>query len=169
MRAGIATGVAARGALVALALASLVAPGIASAAEIVLRNAWMRPAAAGSAAARVYVDIESDVAVDLVGAASPIAKKVEIVRTAIIGDPTTEKVVKAYPVPARGQTRLAYRGDHLRLVALTGDAFAGTPVALTLTFKDAAGKRIEATTNVLVRGLFGAPPDAPPAGGMPAR
>lgn len=164
MRGEIAGRSAARCALAALTLAMLVAPGLAGAAEVVLRNAWMRPAAAGSAAARVYVDIESDVTVDLVGAASPIAKKVEIVRTATIGDPTTEKAVPAYPVPARTETRLAYRGDHLRFLNLTNNAFNGTPVTLTLTFKDAAGKRFEVTTNVLVRGLFAAPPDAPPSG-----
>ena len=160
--------VATRGGIAALVLALLLAPGTASAAEILLRNVWMRPAAAGSAAARVYVDIESDVAVDLVGAASPIAKKVEIVRIGTIGDPATERVVEAYPIAARSQARLAYRGDHLRFVTLTGNAFNGTPVDLTLTFRDAQGRKTEVSSAVLVRGLFATPPDAPATGGPAA-
>lgn len=132
----------------------LMAPGVARAADIVLRNAWMRPAPAGAEAARVYVDIDSDAAVELTEATTTFAKKVEIVRTATIGDPATEKVVASYPVPARTRTRLAYRGDHLRLVDLTRDARNGEPVPLVLVFTDGTGRRIEATVEVTVRGLL---------------
>lgn len=126
----------------------------AQAAEIAVRNAWMRPAAQGSAAARAYLDIESDVPVELVGAASPYAMQVEIVRTAVIGDPATESVVEAYPIAARSQARLAYRGDHLRLVMLLRTARNGEPVPATLVFKDPAGLRIEVPVAITVRGLL---------------
>ncbi len=148
-------GVTGRATRVLLLVAStLVGSAPAGAADIVLRNAWMRPAPAGAESARVYVDIQSDVAVDLAGATTPIARKVEIVRTGTIGDPATEKVVPTYAVPARTAVRLAYRGDHLRLVGLTRDASNGEPVPLVLVFTDAAGKRTEASVEVTVRGLL---------------
>ena len=146
---------AARCAAGASLLAVLLAtPAFASAANIALRNAWMRPAPAGAASARVYVDIESDVDVTLVGVTTPVASKVEIVRTQTIGDPATEKTVAAYPVPAHGRTRLAYLGDHLRLVDLTRDARNGEPVPLALVFEDTAGTRTQVPVDVTVRGLL---------------
>lgn len=149
--------VAGRALLVAALLAGL-AP-VAHAADITVRNAWMRPAAAGAESARVYVDIRSDVAVELVGASSPQARKVEIVRTETIGDPASEKVVATYPIAADVETRLAYRGDHLRLLGVLRDAHNGEPVPLTLRFRDAAGKRTDLPLSVTVRGLLA--PTAP--------
>lgn len=144
---------AVRVAAVALLVAALCSS-VAQAAEIALRNAWMRPAPAGSASARAYVDIESDVAVELVAVSTPVARMVEIVRTATIGDPSTEKVVTTYPVPAGTTARLAYLGDHLRLVDLVRDAHNGEPVPVTLTFTDVAGQRTEVVASVTVRGIL---------------
>jgi copper(I)-binding protein len=122
--------------------------------DVTLKNAWMRPAPSGADAARAYVDIMSDKTLDLVGASTPVARRVEIVRVRTIGDPSTEEVVKSFAVLGGTTTRLAYRGDHLRLVDVTRDVANGDPVPLTLTFKDASGRRIEASTEVLVRGLL---------------
>lgn len=134
----------------ALALAAATA---AVAAPVTLQNAWMRPAVEG-ADARAYVDIVSDANVDLVGAATPVAKKVVIVRVRTIGDPSTEQVVKTLPAPGGTTTRLAYHGDHLRLVGLKRPVGNSDPVPLKLTFKDRAGKRFDVETSVLVRGLL---------------
>ena len=156
---------AARCASVALvALAVLTQGVVAHAADIVLRNAWMRPAPAGAESARVYVDVDSDVAVELVDVSTPVARKVEIVRTATIGAPATEKVVATYPVPAGATARLAYLGDHLRLVQLVRDAHNGEPVPLTLTFADGAGQRTDVPASVTVRGILMPQqvPQAPP-------
>jgi periplasmic copper chaperone A len=123
-------------------------------ADVTLFNAWMRPAPAGAEAARAYVDIKSDNTLELVGARTPIAKRVEIVHVGVIGDASTEKVVRTFAVTGGATTRLAYRGDHLRLVAITRDVANGDPVPLTLVFKDDAGKVSEATTQIIVRGLL---------------
>jgi len=147
-----------------LARVAVLATGLALAsiagAEIVAKNAWMRPAASGNESARVYVDIASDTAVELVGATASIAKSVAIVKVGTIGDPATEKVVATFPVPAGAPVRLAYRGDHLRLVDITRDVGNGDPVELTLVFRDKAGKRIAVRTDVTVRGLL-APQQSP--------
>ena len=138
----------------ALLLAALAAHSLAYAAGVTLSTAWMRPAPAQAEAARVYVDIASDTTLELVGASTPVAREVVIVRVGTIGDESTEQVVKSFPVPAGRTTRLAYRGDHLRLVGIKRDLANGDPVPLTLAFKDAAGKRVEASTSVTVRGIL---------------
>jgi copper(I)-binding protein len=138
----------------AVLAAGLAFAGIGHAAEIVLKNAWMRPAPGGAPAARAYVDIVSDATVELVAARTPVAKRVEIVRVPKVGDAASEKVVKSFPVLGGTTTRFAYLGDHLRLVGVTRDLANGDPVPLTLTFKDASGKRQDATTDVVVRGLL---------------
>lgn len=152
-----------RAAWLAVILASATSP--ASAAQVTLHHAWMRPAPEGAATARVYVDIQSDTDVDLVGARTPHAKKVVIVRTGKIDDPSTEKVVAKYAVPAGTVTRLAYRGDHLRLVNVTSGAQNGSSVPMTLVFRDRTGRRTEVATQVTVRGFMA--PVAPGPRSMP--
>jgi copper(I)-binding protein len=135
-----------------LAVCAYAFASIAGAAQVSLSSVWMRPAVEG-ANARVYVDIRSDANVDLVGATTPVAKKVEIVQVKTIGDPSAEKVVKKYAVPGGTTTRLAYLGDHLRLVGVKRALDNGDPVPVKLRFVDDKGKRFEVETNVTVRGL----------------
>jgi copper(I)-binding protein len=135
-----------------LALCAYGFASVAGAAQVTLSSVWMRPASEG-ADARVYVDIRSDANVDLVGAATPVARKVEIVHVKTIGDPATEKVVKKYAIPGGTTTRLAYLGDHLRLVGVKRPLDNGDPVPVKLLFVDGKGKRFDVEANVVVRGL----------------
>lgn len=139
--------------LCAVAACALAFAGAAGAAQVALSSVWMRPANAGAESARAYVDIKSDANVDLVGASTPAAKKVEIVQVETIGDPSTETVVKKYAVPGGTTTRLAYLGDHLRLVGIKRTLGTGDPVPLKLRFVDDRGKRFEVDTHITVRGL----------------
>lgn len=141
----------ARGARIAAAVLALAAAGAAHAVDIRLQTAWMRPAAAGSNG-RVYLDIESDAVLRLVGATSPVARKVEIIQVQKTDGLDPGKAVRALPVVA-GETRLAYKGDHLRLVGVRETLGNGTLVPVTLRFRDGAGKRYEASAQVQVRGL----------------
>jgi copper(I)-binding protein len=131
-----------------------------AAPQVALQNAWMRPVPEGADIARIYVDINSNANVTLEGASTPIARKVEIVRVKTIGDPSTESVVKKLAVPLGTTTRLAYLGDHLRLVHVTQTVTNGTPVRIKLRFADASGKRFEVATDVLVRGILLVPQEA---------
>jgi len=147
-----------RASCVALLTCALALP--AHAVDIELKSAWMRPAAAGSDA-RAYVDITSDTPLRLVGAATPAARSVQLVRVTNLDGSDPGRIVKSLPVEPGAPTRLAYKGSHLRLVALKQNAVPGQPVPLTLQFVDAKGKRHAATTDLTVRGLFMEP--APPA------
>ena len=139
----------------ALALSSLAAN-----AQVTLANAWMRPAAAGQAEAQVYVDIQSSEALKLVGANTPAAKRIELV---LLDPPSPDtgklSVVREIPVPANRETRLAFRGSHLRLVEVTRAANPGDRIPIELELVDANGKRRVAATDVLVRGLVARRPD----------
>ena len=138
----------------ALTLLGVMLVGFAHGAEVTLKNAWMRPASAGAPSARAYVDIGSDASLVLTGASTPIASKVQIVLVKRLGDPDSEEVVPSLAVLAGATTRLAYLGDHLRLVGITRDVANGDPVPLTLTFKDTAGRPVKGTTNIVVRGML---------------
>jgi len=138
------------------AVALAIAP--AAHAEIVLSNAWMRPVAAAQKEAQVYVDIRASEPMRLVGAASPLARRAELVLFDP-PDPETGKlrVVPEIPVKANEETRLAFRGSHVRLVDVTRDAGPAERVPIQLVFVDAAGRRHVAATDALVRGLVPAP------------
>ena len=139
-------------ALAATALACIA--GAAIAADVTLKSAWMRPAAARAPAARVYVDIESVVPLELVGASTAAAASVALVHVRRLDDPASEEVVSSMRVAAGAVTRLAYRGDHLRLIDVKQDLANGTPVPLTLVCRDAQGRQTRASTEVTVRGLL---------------
>ena len=113
----------------------------------------MRPAASGMAEAMVYVDIVSEANLDLVGASTPVARRVELVDVNLKTDPPESKVVASMPVAA-GKARLAYRGSHLRLVGINKDLGNGASVPLTLMFKSADGKEVRASVDAQVRGLL---------------
>lgn len=127
-----------------------------AATGVTLKIAWLRPAAAGMAEAMAYVDIVNETGGDLelVGASTPFAKKIELVQVTMKTDAREQKVVASMPVPGGKTTRLAYNGSHLRLVEITKDFGNGTPVPLTLAFKSAAGKDVTATINAQVRGML---------------
>ena len=133
----------------------------AAAGDVTLKTAWMRPAGAGTEA-QIYVDIVSDTDLVLVGASTPVAKKIELIEVTIPGEPSDGKVVSSMPVPGGKMTRLAYRGSHLRLVEVTKDLGNGTLVPVTLAFKNPEGKTMTAKFEAQVRGLL------PPPRTMPA-
>ena len=138
----------------AFAADTMASPTIAS--PITLKTAWLRPAAAGMADAQAYVDIISGSGSDLelVGASTPFAKKVELVQVTMKNDLAESKVVTSMPVPGGKTTRLAYRGSHLRLVEIAKSFGNGTAVPLTLAFKSLDGKEVTATIDAQVRGLL---------------
>jgi hypothetical protein len=142
-----------------------------AAAAVTLANAWMRPAAPGEDAA-AYVDVRSSEALTLVGVTTPVARAVEIVVAAAGSGDAAPRVVPTFAIPAGGETRFALHGNVLRLTGVRMALGNGTPVPLTLEFRDAAGQMVTARVDVEVRGLVvrrapaavpGAPGAAPAA------
>jgi len=151
-----------RATIAAAAIVLLTASPASLAVDIKLNSMWMRPAAAGSTT-KAYVDILSDTKLTLVGAKTPLAKKVEIVVVEKFDGVDPGKVVKTLPIGTDKPTRLAYLGNHLRLVDVKEDLATGTAVPVDLDFKDAKGKHYHATATIVVHGLrFGPAPQAKP-------
>ena len=125
---------------VALAVLGVMLAGVVHAAEVTLKNAWMRPALAG-AAARAYVDIASDTTLVLTGASTPVASKsVESSSSRPSAIPTSEEVVRpwrSWPARRRVSPTMATicASSASRAMSANGD-----PVPLTLMFKDTAGR-----------------------------
>ena len=143
-----------RFAIAGFALAALAAAIPARAAEPALLNGWMRPAAAGTPSIDAYVDIRSDVALKLVAASTPAAKRVDLVAGTFSDKGYETKVVTTFDVPAKGELRFALRGNVLRFVEVQKSFGNSDPVPLRLEFRDADGKTLVATTTLEVRGLL---------------
>jgi hypothetical protein len=137
-----------------VASVALVIANAAQGTTVTLKNAWMRPAPAGSPSAQAYVDIVSDTALELTGASTPASTSVEVVLVTTRHEGPVEQVVATLPVGAGPATRLAYLGHHLRLKEVRRDLRNGEPVPLTLEFTDATGQKVVATTNIVVRGVL---------------
>lgn len=130
-------------------------------AAIDFSSAWMRPATAGQARARAYVDIKSDAALTLMGATTPVARAVEFVMVSGT-DGAEETVVATVQVAPGAPTRLAFRGNHLRLLDINRDLWNGEQFPVTLRFADARGAAIDATATVVVRGFTVRPAESDP-------
>jgi copper(I)-binding protein len=133
------------------------------AADITLKNAWMRPARAGYPTAGVYVEITTDVALKLVGASSPVAKSAGIVLVDRNPDDTlTDRPVKEVEIPGGRETRFALNGNRIELFEIKEDLPPGANVPLTLEFAETKGNARHAIEiGVLVRGVILPPPLAP--------
>ena len=150
-----------RGAVAATLVFVLAAP--AAAADILLKNAWMRPARAGAPSAGVYVDIVTDVPLTLLGATSPMAKSVVIVQVDPKPDGTSdEKVVKEWKLPGAKETRFAYNGSRLDLLEIAADLRPGASVPVTLSFSEGPEKRQSIEIDVVVRGVILPPAEPEP-------
>lgn len=132
--------------------------------DVKLDNAWMRPAYAGQPHAAVYVDIRAPEPLRLVGASSPVANRAELVRVEPPSpDPAQHRVVPDFAIAGGGETRLAYLGNHIRLVDVRREVAPNERVPVELVFVDAAGKRRMVAMDVLVRGLTARRPEPEPA------
>ena len=134
----------------------------AAAADITVRNAWMRPVRAGTQANGVYVDITSSVPIRLIGATTSVAKSVVIVLVDQKSDGTSvDNVVKQVEIPGGTETRFAYNGNRLDLLDVTETLSPGVSVPLKLVFLEAPDRQQTVDIDVLVRGVI-LPPRAEP-------
>ena len=134
-----------------------------NAADITVKNAWMRPVRAGASAAGVYVDILTNVPLKLVGATSRVAKSATIVVVDQKPDGTSvDNVVKEFSLPGGKETRFAYNGNRLDLYDISETLTPGASVPVTLLFVEGPDKRQSVDIDVLVRGVILPPADPKP-------
>ena len=136
----------------ALAAACALALTVDASAAPQIRNAWMRPAAAG-ASADAYADVVTERPLTLSRVRTPVARAVEIVLLDPRDPLATPKVVDKLDLKA-GETRFALKGSVLRLVDLRSTITIERPVPLAFEFVDDAGQKSVVEILVQVRGLL---------------
>ena len=115
--------------------------------SVVVRDAWVREPPGGHPIAAAYMTIvnNSDAAMVLVGAQSPVVERVEI-HTMTHEDGTMRmRQVERVPLPAGGQVVLESGGLHLMLMGLSNPPRSGDSVDLTLRFADGSARTVSAS------------------------
>ena len=127
--------------------------------DLEISTPWTRATPPGAANGGGFVTITNTGTTDdrLVGAASPIARKVELHTMEIVdGVMKMRPVEGGIPVPAGETVKLAPGGEHIMFMGLDAPIEAGSLVPVTLTFEKAGTAELEMTAT---------PPGAPaPAG-----
>jgi len=124
-------------------------------ADVEVRDAWSRPAAAGTTGAG-FATLENHGrrADALLRVESPLVRAVEIHQTRMEGGVMSMSRIERLPVPAGGSVTLAPGGAHLMLIDLSKAIGPGDRIPAILTF--ASGARLSVQFEVRT---------TPPAGG----
>jgi len=135
------------------ALALLSAPLCAQ--EVSVKDPWIRGTVQGQSATGAFMELTGKSNARLVGAASPVAKIVEVHNMTV-----ENGVMKMFPVegvdlPAGKTVKLAPGGYHVMLMELQKPLNAGDKVPLKLTFELANKKRETVDLTVDVRDVKG--------------
>ena len=132
------------------ALSIIVSPVLAQPQAILVSNAWARATVPAQKTAGVYLDIRSQGAARLVGAATPWAGLAEIHHTAHTGGVVKMLPVKAIELPPGRTVRLAPGGYHIMLTGLKNQLKKGDSMPLTLRVEgtNGTGQEIEVKVEV---------------------
>jgi len=128
---------------------------VAQAQEVSVKDAWIRGTVQGQSATGAFMELTGKSNARLVGAASPVAKVVEVHNMKV-----ENGVMKMFPVdgvelPAGKPVKLAPGGYHVMLMDLQKPLNAGDKVPLKLTFELANKKRETVDLTVDVRDVKG--------------
>ncbi len=133
----------------------------AQAQEVSIKDAWIRGTVQGQSATGAFMELTGKSNARLVGAASPVARVVEVHNMKV-----ENGIMKMFPVdgvdlPAGKPVKLAPGGYHVMLMNLQKPLNAGDKVPLKLTFELANKKREIIDLQVDVRDIKGmAKPEA---------
>ncbi len=127
----------------------------AQAQEVSIKDAWIRGTVQGQSATGAFMELTGKSNARLIGAASPVAKVVEVHNMKV-----ENGVMKMFPVdgvelPAGKPVKLAPGGYHVMLMDLQKPLNAGDKVPLKLTFELANKKRETVDLSVEVRDIKG--------------
>jgi len=113
------------------------------AADVEVKDAWVRGTVTGQKATGAFLEITSKSGATLVGAASPVAGVSEIHEMKMDGGIMKMRAVERLELPAGKPVQLAPGGYHVMLLNLKQPLKRGDSVALTLQV-ETPGKKVEA-------------------------
>jgi copper(I)-binding protein len=129
-----------RRAALALGAAALLAVPAAQAHDhaLTVSDAWARPTVAGQAGGGGFLKIKGGPAADrLVGAASPVAQRVELHTMSMEGDVMRMREVRSVDVPAKQTVEFKPGGLHVMFIGLKEPLKTGSRFPMTLRFEKA--------------------------------
>ena len=129
--------------------ALLAASGVAH-AEVTVKDAWVRGTVPAQTTTGAFMTITSTAEAKLVGAASPVAKMVEIHESMMHGSTAHMQEVTAVPLPAGKPVQLKPGAHHVMLMGVSKPLKPGETVPLTLTIEE-KGKRSTVEVKAAVR------------------
>jgi copper(I)-binding protein len=145
--------------LLALLAAAVVLPNAPAAiAQVTVANAWARATVPGQMASGAFMQLTAATDSTLVGAASPVAKAVEIHEMKMSGNVMKMSAIDSLPLPAGKTVELGPGGHHVMLMGLTAPLKEGDTVPITLTVVDRTGKTRSVEVRAAVRPLTAGPP-----------
>ena len=123
-------------------LALLASPAL---AQVEIENAWTRATPPGAKTGAGYMTIrnKSSSPDHLIGAASPLAARVEMHVHLHDGNVMRMRPVKGYDIPANGSLQLKPGDAHLMFVDIERPFKPGEKVPATLRFERAGEKKVE--------------------------
>jgi copper(I)-binding protein len=133
---------------VSLAIACQVAS-----AEVTAKDAWVRGTVPAQTSTGAFVTLTSTTDAKVVGAASSMARMVEIHESMTHGGVNHMNAVDAVTLPAGKAVMLKPGGHHVMLMGLTQPLKAGDVVPLTFTIEEKGGKRTQLEVKAAVRPL----------------
>lgn len=128
-----------RSLIAAIALGLGAATAFAQGAPVAADGAWARATVQGQKSSGAFVKLTAREALQLVGAASPVAGVAEIHEMKMEGDVMRMRAISALTLPAGQAVELKPGGYHVMLMDLRAPLAPNTQIPLTLRFKDAKG------------------------------
>jgi copper(I)-binding protein len=143
--------------LPALLLAALIcATAVPSVAQVVVTNPWVRGTVAGQKTTGAFMQLQSPIDTTLVGAASPVARIVEVHEMKMEGGVMKMQAVDRLALPAGKPVELKPGGYHVMLMDLAQTLKEGDTVPVMLTFENKAGAKQTVEVKAKVRALAAA-------------
>ncbi len=130
----------------------------AAGAQVTVTDAWVRGTVPGQMATGAFMQLKSPTDTTLVGAASPVAKVVEVHEMKMDNGVMKMSAVPKLPLPAGKTVELKPGSYHVMLMDLGRPLKEGESVPVTLTFEDKAGKKQSVDVKATVRSLTAAKP-----------
>ena len=119
-------------------------------AEVTVKDAWVRGTVPAQTTTGAFMTLTSTSEAKLVGAASPIAKMVEIHESSMHGSTAHMQEVTAVALPAGKAVQLKPGAHHVMLMGVSRALKPGETVPITLTIEE-KGKRSTIDVKAAVR------------------
>jgi periplasmic copper chaperone A len=121
-----------------------------AAAEVTVRDAWVRGTVPAQTTTGAFMTLTSTTEAKLVAVASPVAKTAEVHESMMHGNTAHMHEIEALALPAGKPVTLKPGGYHVMLMGVSRPLKPGDTVPLTLTIEE-KGKRSTLQVNATVR------------------